>query len=155
MGLIGSARIYDPKFKFIVEVDNFVSAAFMSCSELSGEFGEISIREGGTLTADKSPGLLSFDDVTLTRGVARGDSDMFLWWNQCGDAETNAGLEEPTYKRTVDIVQQDRTGAEVKRWRLAEAWPKRFSAGDWDNSADENVIESAVLSFRYFKPITI
>lgn len=155
MAALGSARIYDPKMLFTVEIDSFQSAAFMTCSDIAGEFGEISIREGGSLIAEKSPGLLNFDDVTLTRGVAKGDSDLYLWWNQCGDAASNAGALEPIYKRTIDIVQRDRAGDERKRWRLVDAWPKRFVAGDWDNSAEENVVETLVICYKYFTPVTI
>lgn len=155
MATLGAARVFDPKFLFSVEIDGFASADFMSCSEIAGEFGEISMRHGGSLVADKSPGLLSFDDVTLTRGRAVGDDDMYIWWSQCGDAETGAGAAEPAYKRTVDIVQRDREGNERRRWRLYKAWPKRFVAGDWDSSSEENVVESVTICYEYFKLIPV
>ena len=91
------------------------------------------------------------------------------------------GLTDVNYKRNLDIVQQDRDGTTLRRWSLSRAWPvklrPRFAsavlrtrpsgsrpvcsrrsqavvvAGDWDNEADENVIESVTLSYDYFELI--
>ena len=55
------------------------------------------------------------------------------------------------FKRNVEIFQYDRTGVMQRKWRLYGCWPKRFVAGDWDNDADENVIETLVLAIDYFE----
>jgi cytochrome c oxidase assembly protein Cox11 len=34
---------------------------------------------------------------------------------------------------------------------LSRAWPVTFVAGDWDNEADENVIESITLTYDFFE----
>jgi hypothetical protein len=31
------------------------------------------------------------------------------------------------------------------------SWPVKFVAGDWDNEADENVIESVTLTYDFFE----
>ena len=49
-----------------------------------------------------------------------------------------------------DIVQQDRNGKTLRRWSLSNAWPTKFVAGEWDNEADENVIESLTLTYDFF-----
>ena len=67
------------------------------------------------------------------------------------DAAANAGLNEPEFKRNLDIVQQDRDGSTLRRWSLTGAWPVKFVAGDWDNEADENVIESVTLTYDFFE----
>jgi hypothetical protein len=48
-------------------------------------------------------------------------------------------------------VQQDRDGTTLRRWSLSRTWPVKFVAGDWDNEADENVIESVTLTFDFFE----
>jgi len=60
-------------------------------------------------------------------------------------------LTDVNYKRNLDIVQQDRDGTTLRRWSLSRAWPVKFVAGDWDNEADENVIESVTLTFDFFE----
>jgi len=150
MPVIGTPRSFHKKFKFVVEIDNVASAGFQKCSELSVEIANVQYSEGGALIPNKSPGRLTFADVTLERG-ATADQDLFDWLTEVADASANAGLSEPEFKRNLDIVQQDRDGSELRRWRLHNAWPVKFVAGDWDNEADENVIESVTLTYDFFE----
>lgn len=149
MPIIGTPRTFHKKFKFVVEIDEFTSAGFQKCSELSVEVANIEYHEGGALIPNKSPGRLKFADVTLERGATK-DSDLFDWMSEVADAAANAGLVEPRFKRNVDIVQQDRDGSTLRRWSLSGAWPIKFVAGAWDNEADENVIESVTLTYDFF-----
>ncbi len=150
MPVIGNPRTFHKKFKFIVEIDGVVSAGFQKCSELSVEVANVQYYEGGSLIPNKSPGRLTFADVTLERG-ATSDKDLFDWLTQVADAAANAGLNEPEFKRNLDIVQQDRDGSTLRRWSLTGAWPVKFVAGDWDNEADENVIETVTLTYDFFE----
>ncbi len=150
MAVIGTPRTFHKKFKFIVEIDGVASAGFQKCSELSVEVANIEYHEGGTLIPNKSPGRLKFADVTLERGATK-DQDLFDWMEQVADAAANAGLVEPTFKRNLDIVQQDRDGVTLRRWSLSRAWPVKFVAGEWDNESDENVIESVTLTYDFFE----
>ena len=150
MPVIGNPRTFHKKFKFIVEIDGVVSAGFQKCSELSVEVANVQYYEGGSLIPNKSPGRLTFADVSLERG-ATSDKDLFDWLTQVADAAANAGLNEPEFKRNLDIVQQDRDGSTLRRWSLNGAWPVKFVAGDWDNEADENVIETVTLTYDFFE----
>ena len=150
MPVIGNPRTFHKKFKFIVEIDGVASAGFQKCSELSVEVANVQYYEGGSLIPNKSPGRLTFADVTLERG-ATSDKDLFDWLTQVADAAANAGLNEPEFKRNLDIVQQDRDGSTLRRWSLTGAWPVKFVAGDWDNEADENVIETVTLTYDFFE----
>jgi len=149
MAVIGTPRTFHKKFKFVVEIDGVASAGFHKCSELAVEVANVEYYEGGSLIPNKSPGRLKFPDVTLDRG-ATSDEDLFKWLSDVADASANAGLVEPDFKRNLDIVQQDRDGSTLRRWRLTGAWPVKFVAGEWDNSADENVIESVTLTYDFF-----
>ncbi len=150
MAVIGNPRTFHKKFKFIVEIDGVQSAGFQKCSELSVEVANVQYSEGGALIPNKSPGRLTFADVTLERG-ATSDRDLFDWLTEVADAAANAGKNEPEFKRNLDIVQQDRDGSTLRRWSITGAWPVKFVAGEWDNEADENVIESVTLTFDFFE----
>ena len=147
--IVGSPRTFDKKFSFVVQIDNFTSFGFSKCSALEMEVAEIKHFEGGTLIPNKSAGRVDFKDITLERGATR-DLDMFLWMQQVANAPANIGVKEVLYKRHLDIVQLDRDGSPLKCWSLFNAWPKSFTAGEWDNGADENVIEKMVLCYDYF-----
>lgn len=150
-GMIGTPRSnFHKKFKFIVEIDGLVYAGFQKCSELSAEIAKVEYSEGGSVIPDKSPGRVTFSDITLERGAC-ADEDLYGWFRECVDASAGTGLVEPGYKRSLDIVQLDRDGSELRRWAVANAWPTKFVAGDWDNESDENVIESVTLTYDYFE----
>jgi phage tail-like protein len=150
MSIIGNPRSFHKKFKFVIEADDVKHAGFQKCSELSVEIANVQYYEGGSLIPNKSPGRMTFPDVTLERGATQ-DRDLFDWFQQVANLASGLGLNDIDYKRNLDIVQQDRDGSTLRRWSITNAWPVKFVAGEWDNEADENVIESVTLSFDYFE----
>jgi len=152
MAIIGNPRSFHKKFSFVIEGDDIAHAGFQKCSELSVEVANVQYFEGGSLIPNKSPGRLSFADVTLERGATQ-DRDLFDWFQDVAITSSGLGLNGVGYKRNLDIVQQDRDGTTLRRWSLSGAWPVKFVAGDWDNESDENVIESVTLAYDFFELI--
>ena len=160
--VLGDPRSFHDRFKFLVEIEGFIAAGFNKCSELSVEAAVIEYNEGGALIPNKSPGRLTFADITLERGATL-ERDMYDWFQQVANAGAlggvvvgqapGVGLPDPQYKRTLDIVQQNRDGSTLRRWRCFNAWPNKFTAGEWDNDADEKVVEMVTLSYDFFELI--
>jgi phage tail-like protein len=150
MPVIGNPRSFHKRFKFVVEADDLTSSGFQKCSELSVEVAKVEYFEGGSIIAHKSPGRLTFSDVTLERGATQ-DRDLFRWFQDVAITSSGLGLADVNYKRNLDIVQQDRDGVTLRRWSISRAWPTKFVAGEWDNESDENVIESVTLTYDYFE----
>lgn len=158
--LVGGQRELFPKHQFIVEIDTGWWAGFQTCSELSYEVAKIEHYEGGSAIPLKVPGRVTMTDVTLERGASTSKK-FYEWATQIVNAgvvvESSTRGTGTTYQtgftKEVEIVQLDRDGKTVKRrWTLHKAWPTKFVAGDWDNNADEVVIESLTLTFDYFEP---
>jgi phage tail-like protein len=149
MAIIGTPRSFHKRFKFLVDIDGIQWAGFQKCSELSVEVANVQYFEGGSLIPNKSPGRLTFADVTLERGATQ-DRDLFDWFQDVAITAGGLGLPDSGYKRNLDIVQQDRDGRTLRRWSLSGAWPLKFVAGEWDNESDENVIEGVTLTFDFF-----
>lgn len=152
MAIIGKPRSFHKRFKFIIEIDGVAHAGFQKCSELSVEAANVQYFEGGDLVPNKSPGRLTFSDVTLERGASQ-DRDLFDWFQDVAITSSGLGLTDVQYKRNVEIVQQDRDGTTLRRWALYNAWPVKFVAGEWDNESDENVIESVTLTYDFFEMV--
>ncbi len=152
MATIGTPKSFHKKFKFLIEIDAIASAQFQNCSELVAEVAEVAYSEGGSIIPNKSPGRMTFPNITLERG-ATDDLDLYNWFRQVAIASSNSGLPDITYKRNFDIVQQDRDNSTLRRWSVFFAWPRRFKAGDWDNEADENTIESVELVIDFFETV--
>ena len=144
---VPSGRQFYKKFSFDIEISGVASAAFRSMTELRIQVAEVTHHEGGSLIPSKQPGRVTIPDVTLSRG-ATNDLDLWEWMQQTVGEGTI--LVDPAQKRTIDLVQRDRAGTEVRRWTLHNCWPKEFKPGDWDNEVDENTIEEVVLAMDYF-----
>jgi len=145
------ALTYGPEYAFAVNCGSDGCRARIEW-ELSVEVANVQYFEGGSLIPNKSPGRLTFADVTLERGATQ-DRDLFDWFQDVAITSSGLGLTDVNYKRNIDIVQQDRDGTTLRRWSLSRAWPVKFVAGDWDNESDENVIESVTLTFDFFELI--
>lgn len=145
---MGEPIAWDKKYNFVVEIDGIERAAFATCSELSGEAENIEYREGGRRHPHNSPGLVTFSEITLGRG-ATDDFDLYNWFISTYDAATRKGQVAPNLFRTFDIVQLDDDGEELKRIRCFKAYCRAWSAGDWDNDANEVRIETATIKFDY------
>ncbi len=152
MPVIGNPRSCHKRFLFIVQSEDIAHGGFQKASELSVEVANVQYFEGGSIIANKSPGRLTFSDVTLERGATQ-DRDLFSWFQDVAITSSGLGLADVNYKRNLDIVQQDRDGVTLRRWSLSRAWPVKFVAGEWDNESDENVIESVTLTYDYFECI--
>lgn len=147
--IVGRPRTFHHKFRFNVEIDGLGSAAFASCSELQAEITETSYSEGGSVVPYKEPARMNFPDLTLERAATQ-DRDLYNWFESVSNAALNGGLRSPLFKRNGSIVQYDRDQRAVRRWGLYECWPKKFTAGAWDNNSDDFTMEQVVLSLRYF-----
>lgn len=138
-------------YRFRVEIDGFTRAGFANCSGLSRETAIVEYREGGmNETAQKSAGQSSFPDVTLTRGQVTGivgNTDMETWDGQTFDLGVLGHPGE--YRRDMDIVQYDNTGAEIRRWRLINVIIRTFKPfSDLNAQGNENSMESLTLAYE-------
>lgn len=149
----GAQRKLHTKFKFLVYSDRYGSAAFAKCSALESEAAKIEYYEGGSLIPIKVPGRLTFSDITLEKGTS--DSlEMYNWFQEVGNAVTNAGVLTPNYKTDdLSIIQQERDNSTAREWAVIGAWPMKATFMDGlDNGTDEIVIESVTLCIDYFYP---
>ena len=142
----GVTRNFYKKFAFRIEIFDIASFGFQTCGEISIEVAKIEHFEGGALIPQKDPGRVTVPDVELTRG-ATNDLDLFLWMQEV--VALGGILSDDTVKRSLDIVQTNRNGIELRRWTLINAWPMKWVAGDWDNNADEATIEKVTLAYDY------
>lgn len=143
--VFGAPKRFHKKFKFLVQIDGVTSAGFQKAGPLKAMVGVVKYREGGQLMATKDPGLVDFDDITLERGMTV-DQDLHNWFKDVVDVLAETGKVGEAMKRHLDLVQQDRDGSEVARYRVFSCWPNEYQHGEWDNNAEEVVIESVKLT---------
>jgi len=160
--ITAATELVKQRFRFVVTfhrapqatAGGMFSARFRICTELSAELQKVVVRHGGSPLPFKMPGKVTFNDVTLERG-ATDSGRMFQWFAQAAVAGgaiggTRLGKVGGPFRRRVTIIEQDRGRATLNRWYLANAFPVKFVAGEWDNESDDFTIESTTLTYDYF-----
>lgn len=154
------ASVDDPikVFRFKVQVDGFIRAGFSELSGVDRTVEVVNYREGGMNdTVQKSPGLTTFPDITLRRGQifgnVGGNNDFYNWMAQVFILGTNGNAA--VFRKNLEIVQVNHANAEVRRWRIVEAFPvgyKPFS--DLNGQTNENSVEELRIAHEGWELIT-
>jgi phage tail-like protein len=128
-----------PKFHFQVKWD----ATVMSFQEVSGldiQSEEIKYRQGDSpaFSVVKMPGLKKFGNVTMKKGIFKGDNKFWDWFNQ---------IKMNTIKRVPVIISLlDESGAPTMVWTLANAWPTKITGTDMKAEGNEVAVESIEIA---------
>ncbi len=135
-GSTQSANIWPlPKFHFEVKWDSNVMS-FQEVSGLDIQSEEIKYRAGDSkqFSVIKMPGMKKFGNVTMKKGVFKGDNKFWDWLNQ---------IKLNTIKRVpITISLLDESSAPTMVWTLANAWPTKISSTDLKAEGNEVAIES-------------
>ncbi len=135
-GSTQSANIWPlPKFHFEVKWDTNVMS-FQEVSGLDIQSEEIKYRAGDSkvFSVVKMPGMMKFGNVTMKKGVFKGDNKFWDWLNQ---------IKLNTIKRVpVTISLLDESSAPTMVWTLKNAWPTKISSTDLKAEGNEVAIES-------------
>lgn len=130
-------------YNFYVEWNGIIHAGFQQCSGLDSTQNVGEYREGtDPLTKRKLPGLVSYSNITLQRGITNNDE---LWkWRE----NLMKGNRD---RREVSIVLLDEKAQEKIRWNLTNCWPSSWKAPDFNATSDEVAIETLELAHEGIK----
>lgn len=125
----------------------------------------VEYKEGHNIYTKKFPGIPSVDDITLNRGVTRGDSSFWNWIRVVaeGSGEYRANIEIKQYHRDTALVREFPTsGAQAnltninldrpaKTYKVFECFPTSCKPnGDFDaTSADISIMEMTLACEFY------
>lgn len=145
------------------------ATGFQSVTVPEASIESVVYKEGGMLYPRKYPGLPSYADATLTRGVSRTASPFYRWFKRTVEGSAEAGWSyratldifhfhlvdifrsntDPLLQSPVDTINLDNTGA-ARMIRLYEAFPSRWKATSDLEASDSAVsITEMDVSFEY------
>ena len=132
---------------FLVEIDGISSTAFSEVSGLELSIDVVDYREGNATgnNARKLPGLDRYSDVTLKRGLTQ-DASLWNWIKQVADGDIS--------RATVSIVLLDQADNPVVRWRLRNAWPRKWTGPVLNAKSSEVAIESLEIAHEGLELVT-
>ncbi len=127
-----------PVFQFQVDWGG-TKLAFSEASGLKVETEVIEYRDGLSkeFSVTKMPGIKKYGDITLKRGVFKGDNEYFSWWNT-----TQLNTVE---RRDITISLLDETHSPVMVWKVKRAWPSSIESPGMNSTGSEVAIESITI----------
>jgi phage tail-like protein len=154
MSILAEHRELFGRWKFLVDdvTSGLPNGRFKSGSGLKYNVGKVEYREGGALAAQKEPGLVTFDDFTLERGMSR-DEYFYNWLVEVVDMlryQGGGGDISPRFKRDLNVRQLERNNTTVINHDVRQGFPIEWSGGEWDADAEEVTVDMAVITYYYF-----
>ncbi|VAW40748.1 hypothetical protein MNBD_CHLOROFLEXI01-374 [hydrothermal vent metagenome] len=131
-------------YSFRVEIDGITRAGFKDCSGLETSQEANTYREGTDrgMTMRKIPGLISYGDITLSRGIS-SDSELWQWRRT-----VMGGVPD---RRNLSIVLVNDKGEDAIRWNVRNCWPTKWSGPSLDATSDEIAIETLEITHEGFE----
>jgi phage tail-like protein len=128
-----------PVFHFRVEWGG-QNVGFSEASGLTQEVQVIEYRDGNSpdYSTIKMPGLHKYNNITLKRGIMKGDNDFFKWLNT---------VKLNTIERrslTISLLNEEHEAVMV--WKAVNAFPVKVEGPGLKASGNEVAIESIELA---------
>ena len=116
------------------------SVGFTEVSGLTIENEVVEYHDGSmpNSSAIKMPGIRKFTNITLKRGIVKGDNDFFNWMNTI---QHNA-----VERRDVVISLLNENHQPIRVWKVKNAWPCKLESPDLKASGNEVAIETLELA---------
>jgi len=141
-------------YRFIVYIDA-IPYGFMSVSGLKEDSETIEYREGHEIsTVHKIPGLVSYDDITLERGVSAGGPDDLLAWRRAvvqiqnrSNILSGEGDIGKVYRNVkIDVLGRDGTPTSGVTFLIQNAFPKSLEISDLSADSSDVLVRTMVLA---------
>ncbi|MCW3476058.1 phage tail protein [Limobrevibacterium gyesilva] len=150
---VNTTRI-DPykNFKFRVVVDGQPVAGVSKVSGLKRTTEVVTHRDGGDLSTKRhSPGVTSFEPVTLERGITY-DLTFESWATLVYSVEGDAGVSLKNFRKDIAIELYNLQGVKVKAWKVYRCWVSEFTAvPELDANGNAIAFESIIIQNEGFE----
>jgi phage tail-like protein len=84
------------------------------------------------------PGMLTYGDLTLKRGIFAADNEFYAWWNTVS--------LNTIERRDITISLLNENHEPVVVWKVKNAWPTKVTSTDLNASSQDVAIETLVLT---------
>jgi len=128
-----------PKSHFQVEWGG-TKIGFTEVSGLEVTTEKIEYRDGASKEFSKlrMPGMQTFGDLTLKRGVFAADNEFYEWWNTVS--------LNTIERRDITISLLNEQHQPVVVWKVKNAWPTKVTSTDLNAGSNDVAIETLILT---------
>ncbi|MDR1240654.1 MAG: phage tail protein [Oscillospiraceae bacterium] len=127
-------------FRFTATFDGLGTASFKSVEGFRLETATTEYREGafGRLTVRKLPGLVTFSEITLTKGLY-SDPELYRFFSSYLEGTTLAPVNAV-------IRAYDNAGTVTASWSVRHTWPISYESAGLNADSSDVIIETLVLT---------
>ncbi len=128
-----------PKFHFQVDWGG-TKIGFTEVTGLEVTTEKLEYRDGASPEYIKinMPGMQTFGDLTLKRGIFAGDNEFYDWWNTVS--------LNTIERRDITISLLNESHEPVVTWKVKNAWPSKVTSTDLNSTGNEVAVETLVLA---------
>jgi phage tail-like protein len=128
-----------PKFHFQVDWGG-TKIGFTEVTGLEVTTEKIEYRDGASpeFTKIRMPGMQTYGDLTLKRGIFAADNEFYAWWNTVA--------LNTIERRDITISLLNENHEPVVVWKVKNAWPTKVTSTDLNASSQDVAIETLVLT---------
>jgi phage tail-like protein len=128
-----------PKFHFQVEWGG-TNISFTEVTGLEVTTEKLEYRGGASPEYNKLnfPGMQTYGDLTLKRGVFAGDNEFYAWWNTVA--------LNTVERRDITISLLNESHEPVVVWKVKNAWPTKVTSTDLNSTGTDVAVETLVLA---------
>ncbi len=128
-----------PKFHFLLEWGG-TKVGFTEVTGLEVTTEKLEYRDGASPEYSKiqMPGMQTYGDLTLKRGVFAGDNEFYDWWNTVS--------LNTIERRDITITLLNENHEPVVVWKVKNAWPTKVTSTDLNSTGNEVAVETLVLA---------
>ena len=128
-----------PLFHFEVQWGG-TRIGFTEVTGLEVSTEKIEYRDGASKEYHKirMPGMQTFGDLTLKRGIFAADNEFYDWWNTVA--------LNTIERRDITISLLNESHEPVVVWKVKNAWPSKVTSASLNASGNETAIETLVLA---------
>lgn len=124
-----------PKFYFEVDLGMNVNIGFQTCDGLESSIEPYEFRDGNSTDffKQKRPGMVSFGNITLKKGMFASDTALYKWYKNVSTGALFGDM------RTVKIRLKDERESTLYTWTLKKAFVVKYAPTAMDAHDDGEV----------------
>lgn len=128
-----------PKFHFQVDWGG-TKIGFTEVTGLEVTTEKLEYRDGASpeYSKIKMPGMQTFGDLTLKRGIFAADNEFYDWWNSVSLNKIE--------RRDITISLLNENHEPIVVWKVKNAWPTKVTSTDLNSSSNEVAVETMILA---------
>jgi phage tail-like protein len=137
------------KFYFRVMIDTLPEIGFQTVEGLESEISVMEYRPGNQRAFYKSkrPGMISYSNITLKKGMFKSHKDLYDWYKEMAQAHNYRNQA-----RAITIELLDEANEVMMTWRVSNAIVVKYTPTPLDAEADSEVaVEEMELAVDYWE----